>query len=426
MRVECLAVDWSLWPRQVVHSGAPSRACHPQPDDETLTGIGVSRLSRRMTSTTSTSGPFCSDDAPDQPRVTMRSPGEIVSAVPFLLGFAPTDSAVIIALQDKQIAMTARVDLADVPDKECIAAVRGAFLRIEATSALLIGYGDSRFATAPALTRLREALRGAGIAVLEQISVIGDRWFHERCAEELCCSPDGMPVADHDAAPSTLTLSAVTGGYRADRDAVIADCYPDRPLFVHAVRSELLLPEQEVDFALETIGSDLCAVLGWGTSEPPTAEQVARAALGCADPTLRDIWYAAVAPGILDGLMPERTDVHRQVVAAGQAAGDLGRDGILLDAEARDRVVQRVLTWVRNLPDDCPEVTVWALVVAAAAHLCAGDGARASGLAERAWALDVEPPGMLQTLTACLQHGFRPPTFGRLSQDSRGPRSRTA
>ena len=351
----------------------------------------------------------------------MRSPGEMVSAVPYLLGFVPTDSLVIVVLDDKRIALTARVDLADLHDADCIEQIVEAAGHANGTGAFLIAYGESRFDTAPALARVEQPLTDAGLEVRNLVSVVDGRWFHERCTDERCCSPGGMAVADHDIAPTTMALSTHTGGYRADRDAVVAECRPDRPLLLAAIRSELEMPVQGEDFTSETIAADLCAVLGWGSDPAPTAVQFARAALGCSVGTVRDVWYAVVAPGMTGDYVPEDTELLDRVVSAGQRAGDLGSDGILLDTDARDRVLGRVLAWVRNLPDDGSGVSLWPLVVAAAAHLCSGDGARARVLVERAWALGLEPPRMLQTLTGCLQHGVRPPDAGRLSQDTAGP-----
>ena len=356
------------------------------------------------------------------PTIRLRSPGEIVSAVPYLLGFSPQSSLVLIGLEAKRIVLTCRVDLADVPDVECTDTVVEAFLRADADRALLVAYEADRGVTAAALEAVTERLDAAGVRVLEQISVVGDRWFDEVCTDERCCPPDGMAVSEHDDAPSTMSFHALAGGFRADRAALVAECHPDRPLLLAAIRSELeVLLAQDAELNDEDVLAALTAVLGWGTGGPAGAAQIAVAAVAVADPLIRDVCYAVVAPGLFGEHLVDLHRLHRPLRRAGAAAGDLDAEGILLDSDARDRVLSRLLAWVRNLPDDVPAAAVHALVVAAAAHWGAGDGARARTLVERAHALDVPCPPMLATLTSCLSHGFRPPELGRLSGASPGP-----
>lgn len=362
------------------------------------------------------------------PTIRLRSPGEVVSAVPYLLGFSPESSLVLLGLRAKQLGLTCRVDLGDVQDEQCSRSVIEALTRSEARRALLVAYGSGRDVTAGVLAAMTERLEAAGIAVPERISVVGDRWFDESCADTRCCPPEGMPVADHDEAPSTMSFHALSGGYRRDRAAVVAECYPDRPVLAAAIRSELhMLVADDRGLTEKGVLEALAAVLGWGSGEPPTAAQLALAATATADPLVRDVCYAVVAPGMMGEHEPDLQSIHRRLRSAGAVAGDLDRAGGLLDGEARDRVLDRVLAWVRNLPDDVPFATMPALVIAAVAHWCAGDGARARTLVERAHGLDAEPLPMLQTLTACIAHGVRPAVLGRLGGDrpGRGRRGRS-
>jgi hypothetical protein len=362
------------------------------------------------------------------PTIRLRSPGEIVSAIPYLLGFSPQSSLVLLGLRDKQLGLTCRVDLGDTVDAQCARSVIEALTRSGAQRALLVAYGAGRAVTAVALTTMTEQLEAAGIVVPERISVVGDRWFDEACTDTRCCPAEGVPVADHDEAPSTMSFHALSGGYRQDRAAVVAECYPDRPVLTAAIRSELQrLVADDRELTEGDVLAALVAVLGWGSGAPPTAAQLALAATASADPLVRDVCYAVVAPGMTGEHEPDLQRIHRRLSSAGAAGGDLDRAGVLLDGEARDRVLDRVLAWVRNLPDDVPLATMPALVIAAVAHWCAGDGARARTLVERAHALDAEPLPMLETLTTCIAHGVRPAELGRLAGDrpGRGRRGRS-
>lgn len=357
----------------------------------------------------------------------MRSPGEIVSAVPFLLGFVPKDSLVLIALRGKRIGLTCRVDLADTRHDEALAMVIEALHRDHATSVILTAFSQDRSETAPALVRTRNRLLEAGLDIREEVSVVQDRWFHETCPESRCCPSDGTPVVDHDHAPSTLALSAAMGGYLADREEVVARCSPDRPLVVAAVRSELDHLGSVHDGAAsddDTIVADMLAVLGWGVDGTPSAAQLARAASLTMAPLMRDVWYAVVAPGMMRDHRPDLTEIHQRIIAAGRERGELDDAGILVDGAARARVLGRVLQWVRSLPDDRPEFAMGPLVIAGMAHWCAGDGAYARVLTERAWHLRTAPLSMLQTLSALIEHGLRDDHFGWLASDFADARAR--
>lgn len=356
--------------------------------------------------------------APARPTVvTMRSPGEIASAIPFLVGFAPHESAVLVALRGKRMGLTCRVDLADLDHDDALASIVGAVVRDRATAVILTAFGAERSATARALARLRDPLLDAGLAIAEELSVVDGRWFHETCPRRRCCPPEGTAVADHDIAPSTMALSAAMGGYRADRESATADCRPDRPALTELIKGEPLhLPEEDLEGP--ALVEEIVAVLGWGEhDDEPSPGQLARAALRMRVPGVRDLWYALVAPGMMLEQRPELDELHRILCAVGSSAGDLSSDGVLLDREARERVLERLLTWVRNQPDDRPELSMHPLVVAAMAFWCAGDGTRARVLVERASRLDAPVPGMLDTLQRCLTHGVRPPELGWLAPE---------
>ena len=354
--------------------------------------------------------------APDRvQRVRMRSPGEIVSAIPFLLGFVPDESLVLISLRGRRLGMTCRLDLDDV-EPDALEMLVGAVQRDNGTAVILAAFATDRSVTATTLSRVRGAMAGARLPVAEEVSVVGGRWFHEACPDSRCCPPEGTPVADHDQAPSTLALGAATGGYRVDREDLAAQCLPHRPLLTQAIRAELDHPALAEDAQPETAVEDIAAVLGWRGPDEATPVQYARAALRARHPGVRDVWYALVAPGMM---LDHRTELveplHQSLAAIGAAAGDLSEDGILLDSEARNRILARLIAWVRDLPDDEPDVCMFPFVIAAMAHWCAGDGALARVLVERASALDAPRPGMLETLQMSLMHGVRPAELGWLA-----------
>ncbi|MFI7025832.1 DUF4192 domain-containing protein [Micromonospora sp. NPDC049900] len=161
----------------------------------------------------------------DLPRLTVRSPADLIAAVPYLLGFHPTDSVVVVALTGSRIVFAARTDLPGEGDPqesaEHIAAVTA---RQGADSATAIGYGPAARVT-PAVDAVRVALADAGLTVLDALRVTGGRWWSYVCQEPECCPPEGTP---YDPEVSAVPAAAVFAGQVAlpDRAALVAAVAP--------------------------------------------------------------------------------------------------------------------------------------------------------------------------------------------------------
>jgi hypothetical protein len=133
---------------------------------------------------------------PDR-QLRISGPADLIAAVPYLLGFAPAESAVLIGLSGQQIAVTARVDLADGP-AATHETLRLLQTRTDAT--LVIAYTEQ-----PAPAWLSE-LPGA---VLDTLLVSDGRWRSLLCPDRFCCPPEGQPLPS---GTSVLAASAVSLG----------------------------------------------------------------------------------------------------------------------------------------------------------------------------------------------------------------------
>ncbi|WP_433530536.1 DUF4192 domain-containing protein [Micromonospora sp. CA-263727] len=161
----------------------------------------------------------------DLPRLTVRSPADLIAAVPYLLGFHPADSIVVVALAASRIVFAARGDLTDDADtQEASTHIAAVTAQQGADSATVIGYGPAIRVT-PALDAVRAALTDAGLTVLDALRVTGDRWWSYVCTEPECCPPEGTP---YDPRASTVPAAAVFAGQVAlpDRAALAAQIAP--------------------------------------------------------------------------------------------------------------------------------------------------------------------------------------------------------
>jgi hypothetical protein len=152
------------------------------------------------------------------PRIKASSPGDLLGVVPYLLGFHPTDSVVLLLLGEREIMMTARMDIAalDQPGElaQYLDEVRE---RQGAIGMVTITY--SRDAGARERTESLAAELDPRI-LIDALLADGERWWSVLC-DGACCSPDGTP---YDAGSNTASAAAVYAGLSAlpDRKAVEA------------------------------------------------------------------------------------------------------------------------------------------------------------------------------------------------------------
>jgi Domain of unknown function (DUF4192) len=131
------------------------------------------------------------------PRVTLHTPTDLLAAVPYLLGFHPADSVVVIGLSGTRVVFSARADLPppEAPPDATLAVADhlGEVLAGQRVDmALVIGYGAAATVTRTMLP-LREALRGYGVHVAEMLRVEDGRYWSYLCESVRCCPPEGTP-----------------------------------------------------------------------------------------------------------------------------------------------------------------------------------------------------------------------------------------
>ncbi|MER6587335.1 MULTISPECIES: DUF4192 domain-containing protein [Micromonospora] len=162
----------------------------------------------------------------EQPRLSVRSPADMVTAVPYLLGFHPADSVVVVAVRGRRVVFAARGDL-PAPGADPGPAARHlahVVARQDADAATVVGYGPAARVTG-AVDAIGDALTAAGLVVLDALRVTDGRWWSYLCAEPSCCPPEGTP---YDPAASQVSAAAVFAGQVAlpDRAALAAQVSP--------------------------------------------------------------------------------------------------------------------------------------------------------------------------------------------------------
>ncbi|MFF0482103.1 DUF4192 domain-containing protein [Streptomyces sp. NPDC004435] len=147
-------------------------------------------------------------------QITLRSPAELADALPFVLGFHPTDSVVLVALHgaNGRFGGRIRVGIPRAPGEWDSTADHLAECLVE-TSARhssppdgIVGFlcqdprpgetaGQVYERLRPFAQRLRTACGALDIPVYEVLCISDGRHFSYCCPDERCCPPDGTPLA---------------------------------------------------------------------------------------------------------------------------------------------------------------------------------------------------------------------------------------
>ena len=142
---------------------------------------------------------------------TLTSPHDLLAAVPFLIGYHPENSLVLVALKDDSVGMAMRVDMPTDIAPESYDLLASHFQREAADAALIVAYVDSETDPEPVLINTSAALLRAGISIKESLIVSDGRYRSMLCHDSECCPPLGSPIPDIDS--SRIAAEHVIAGH---------------------------------------------------------------------------------------------------------------------------------------------------------------------------------------------------------------------
>ncbi len=143
---------------------------------------------------------------------TLTSPHDLLAAIPFLIGYHPSNSLVLISLKDDSVGMAMRIDLPVDVSVESYDLLASHFNRESADGAFLVAYlPDGSTAGESVLINASAALIRAGIEVEESLIVIDGRFRSIMCSDEICCPPEGSPIPAIDT--SRIAAEHVIAGH---------------------------------------------------------------------------------------------------------------------------------------------------------------------------------------------------------------------
>jgi hypothetical protein len=180
----------------------------------------------------------------------VKTPTDVLAVVPYLLGFTPERSIVVIAMRDRRVVFQARADL---PPADEITAMAGhlatVVVRQRVDSALIVAYGTDADVT-PTVEVLRESLEARRVNVSDALRAEGGRYWSYVCRRPECCPPSGTP---YDVATTALAAEATYAGLSpaASRRELEARLAPVDGLARIAMRAACERAERRLDALIE-------------------------------------------------------------------------------------------------------------------------------------------------------------------------------
>lgn len=259
--------------------------------------------------------------------VTLRGPADILAALPYVLGYRPAASVVLVSLRGQRgrVGLSLRADLPASEDVATVCAELVAHLvRDGATEAIAAVYGDPDPLLWPELRRVLDA---AALPLREALRVTDGRWWSYLCSDRSCCPTDGTPIrsaADPDG-PTLVTATMVGAGLAAlDSRQALADTIraPSRDAALamqrllervaEATARRLVRPGGLASCRREWQRDVVARLQGALAVPPPTLpdEQVAALLVALADVPTRDVaagWVEGARGDAARGLWAELT-----------------------------------------------------------------------------------------------------------------------
>ena len=162
----------------------------------------------------------CAPAFPQSPAIRLAGPADLLAVLPYLLGFHPTDSLVVVGLHQGRIVFCFRADLADPPDPHRITTMLAAQ---SLTGVILVGYGPAELVD-PASRQVADVLAAAGQPVLDRLRTNRGRFWSATCTDTDCCPPEGRPLGDRTRVAAEATVAGLVA--RPGRDDLARQVAP--------------------------------------------------------------------------------------------------------------------------------------------------------------------------------------------------------
>jgi hypothetical protein len=320
--------------------------------------------------------------------ITLRSPHELLAIVPFVLGFCPANSILVLCLSNNRLGLTQRLDLPR-PDhaRQVVLALMPSLVVEDPDSVVLIGYENRAGDSLLALESLTAALQSLKFEIHDRLVVRNGRWRSLDCHNPACCPPQGSPVPEPAEVPGIVAEFIGQGiSPHRDREALARqlEVGPDAVAVAKVLRSRQKAMAKAVG-SQEVPRAELFEA--WPRILDPdqtdiSPEDAALASMSLLDIEIRDGLVAWLSPGTLN-INDLGDEVQELFCGLEQAWGEEHCD--LTSIASQNAVQDRLVRLCAMLPD---HVATPALSVLASFVWWRGDGALARVALDRALRCD--------------------------------------
>lgn len=180
-------------------------------------------------------------DAPT--RLKLSAPADVVAAVPYLLGFQPASSVVLLSLRGarQRVGLTLRADLPPPGEARNAVALLAEQLRRNGAEAVIAVLYAQEADAADFWAALAEALADEALVIREALRVADGRWWSYFCDNPSCCPAAGTVILSpgESGGPSRVGAELVSAGMvalssREELAASVAAAGPDALAAVQA------------------------------------------------------------------------------------------------------------------------------------------------------------------------------------------------
>jgi hypothetical protein len=317
---------------------------------------------------------------------TLTSPHDLLAAIPFLIGYHPIDSLVLVSIKEDCVGMAMRIDFPIDQNDAHFDLCASHISADDADGALIVAYqplgrndGDA------VLAQTTAALSRAGIAIYESILISDGSFRSVLCHDITCCPVEGRPVPPLDS--SRIAAESVCAGHPMPF-ATFADLGA-------SVRSNLLAGEEQ-----------------W-------LERVQKSAVNPADVEINDLQRdgATAVIDLVNDFITHGVSTDQDLIAhvLGRLSDIQVRDFALGSHDADSATGYRTM-WMHLLRSAPPGFVAPVASLAAAIAYEFGDGALARAALDRAFS-DAPAYSLALLLQRVFSSGWPPESFAQMRSE---------
>jgi len=150
------------------------------------------------------------------PKISLSGPAELLTIIPFHLGFQPARSVVVVCFHGKRLGLVARLDLVDAQlAAEAAEQTVPTLLQGTPSSVALVGFEDTPDESLPLLEAIADSMSADRVMVRERLVVRDGRWRSVGCD---CCPDEGWLLPEQADVPAVASYVALGHAVLPDRD----------------------------------------------------------------------------------------------------------------------------------------------------------------------------------------------------------------